>query len=112
MVAGVISFYVPTGRAGDAARQAIASQQTQQVIQLEADAKTFYQVAYSAYFNRRECVAGIAAACKQADTGLGGSPLISAEYTIGADQANVSDAAVRKDADSLVSYGLLPLLAI
>jgi hypothetical protein len=109
IVGGAISFYVARWQSQDSARQAIASQRIQEVIQLETDAKTFFLVAYGAYINRQECLGGTASSCNQADSSISSSPLISAENALGADLANVSDTAAKKDADSLTYYALQAL---
>jgi hypothetical protein len=101
ILAGVISFYVARWQSQDAAKQAVASQQAQELVRVETDATTLYQVAYGVYVSRRECVAGIASACNQTDNNLASSPLLSAEFALGADVTNISDAAARLDEENL-----------
>lgn len=97
----MLSYLVARQQSQDAARQAASGQQVQAVIQLEADAKALYVLADRTYIARRECVdAQVAAACKQVETSISDTPFISDDMTLGADLANVSDAAVRKDAIS------------
>jgi ethanolamine ammonia-lyase small subunit len=103
IVAGVISFYVAHWQSQDAVRQAIASEQVQEVTQLEADARTFDQDAYSAYLSGWQCAHKITSACKTAEAStVVGSPLISAQDALTADMNNISDSAVRTDAANLL----------
>jgi hypothetical protein len=109
IVAGVISYYVAHWQAQDAARQAIASQQTQQVIQLESDARTFIQLADRTYLIRGQCLYLITPACKQSQTTIIDNPFRGPELALGADAANVSDAAAKNDAYNLEYYALQAL---
>jgi hypothetical protein len=106
IVAGVISYYVAHWQAQDAARQAIASQQAQQVIQLETDARTFIQLADRTYLIRGQCLNLITPACKQAQTTIINNPFRGPELALGADAANVSDAAAKNDAYNLEVYAV------
>jgi hypothetical protein len=107
LIAAVVSFFVAHWQSQDAARQAVAAQQVQEVIQLETAAETFDQTAYSAYANGWQCAHRIASACKQVEVNalggpLDGSPLNSAQDALLADMNNISDSAARTDAANLV----------
>jgi hypothetical protein len=54
-LSGVISFVVARWQAGDAERQASASQQVTATVQLETDARAFVQEADQLIYVRRSC---------------------------------------------------------
>jgi len=109
IVAGAISFAIAHYQSQDSARQAIASQQTQDVTQLEADVRTFDQLSTRTFVQRRKCasLAIVTPECKAAGTtNILDSPLISPEMALGADLANISDTVVSNDTNSFEYYAL------
>ena len=106
IIAGVISFYVAHWQSQDVARQAIASQQVLEVIQLKTDAETFDQSALGAYASGWQCAHKVASACKQAEASVPyittGSPVASSQDALLADMNDISDAVLRTDAANLV----------
>jgi hypothetical protein len=95
IIAGVISFYVAHWQSQDVARQAIASQQVLEVIQLKTDAETFDQSALGAYASGWQCAHKVASACKQAEASVPyittGSPVASSDAALRTDAANLVD---------------------
>jgi len=95
IIAGVISFYVAHWQSQDVARQAIASQQVLEVIQLKTDAETFDQSALGAYASGWQCAHKVASACTQAEASVPyittGSPVASSDAALRTDAANLVD---------------------
>ena len=65
VVSGVISFGIAHWQSRDAAKQAAASQQVQQVIQLESAAGSFRQAAERLYDSDQKCTLKYTSSCKQ-----------------------------------------------
>ena len=105
LVSGVTSFYVAHWQSQDALRQAVISQQVQQLIKLEADAQSFDAAVYTEYSIALECRKGSASACNQV-TGPSGDKMVNAEVTLDIDKGNISDTFIRKDIDTLIDTGL------
>lgn len=99
VVSGVISFLVAHYQSQDSARQATATQQVQEVIQLEADVKAYYSDVVdisNAYVNcTRVPRASRSAACIPANLNNLEDPLIKAQANIDADLPSISDDQVR-----------------
>src|SRR5207249_3153068 len=81
------------------------SQQVQQLIQLEADAKSFDAAVYTEHNITLECKKGSASACKQV-TDSAGDKMVDAEITLDVDKGNISDTIVRKNIGTLIDTGL------
>jgi len=117
IVSGVISFFVAHQQTQDSTRQAVTGQQVQQVIQLEADVKTFDDAASGIYQMRAYCDNIPASFQRPQECVVKGnildSPainaLINSEDTLIPDLANISDPVVTEDTDRLEEYVQLAL---
>jgi hypothetical protein len=103
VIAAVVSFFIAHWQSQDAARQAVAEQQEQEVIQLRTDAMAYDQAALIAFESGSRCAGKVASACKKADASYAiGSPLVIAQDALVADVDGISDAEARTDATSFV----------
>jgi hypothetical protein len=102
VVSGVISFLVAHYQSQGSARQATATQQVQEVIQLEADIKTLYLAAIELDTAYDNCIripkASRSAACSAANIDNLENPLIKDQANVDADLPGISDDQVRGEA--------------
>lgn len=86
IVAGVISLVIAHNQDQDAARQAVADQQTSAAVQLQTAANVYYEAAFALWGN---CEQNLYVACNNGTAA--GSPFAVAQTAFNADLANVSD---------------------
>jgi hypothetical protein len=112
VVSGIISYFIAHQQAEDSARQAVTGQQVQQIIELEADVRTFYAAAGTYYHVRALCgslpaSSAIPEECKSKGSVLDNpmtKALLDSEDTLSTDLANISDPVATKDTGILEGY--------